>query len=249
MKGLQVDDGRNRNRDPLLSGPKSALALLTVRPFHRCTVVAVLIQRANIGLIMKNSIHGIEIPFPTTTWRQNSLQCELLCDLTNRPALLHIEIKDSANHHRFVLIDLHMCRHTVTTWNAQITKRGSPVDHFTTPSSVELAAPIPFDNLRPFELSYGSGDLVRKLRERIVGRTALQENCLHSESFHLLQNEGLQHKLPRQSIGTMGQQHVESSALRQVAHPIQGGTIQPGPAVALIGELLDDLHPLVSRIV
>ena len=121
--------------------------------------------------IMKNSIHGIEIPFPTTTWRQSSLQCELLCDLTNRPALLRIEIKDSANHHRFDLIDLHMWRHTVPTWNAHITERGSPVNHLTTPSSVELAAPIPFDNLRPFELSYGSGDLVRKLRERIVGRT------------------------------------------------------------------------------
>src|SRR6516165_5280489 len=80
MKGLQVDDGRNRNRDPLLSGPKSALTrrpLLTMRPFHRCTVVAVVIQRANIGLIMKNSVHGIEIPFPTTAWRQNS--CSVRC--------------------------------------------------------------------------------------------------------------------------------------------------------------------------
>src|SRR5712692_2698639 len=106
MKGLQVDDGRNRNRDPLLLGPKNALArrpLVTMRPFDRCTVVAVVIQRANIGLIMKNSIHGIEIPFPTTTRRRSSLQCELLGDLANRPALLRIEIKDSANHHRLRL--------------------------------------------------------------------------------------------------------------------------------------------------
>ncbi len=96
-----------------------------MRPFDRCTVVALVIQRANIGLIMKNSIHGIEIPFPTTTWRRSSLQCELLGDLANRPALLRIDIKDSANHHRFVLIDLHMWRHTVTTWNAHITERVS----------------------------------------------------------------------------------------------------------------------------
>jgi len=74
-----------------------------MRPFDRCTVVAVVIQRANIGLIMKNSIHGIEIPFPTTTRRRSSLQCELLGDLANRPALLRIEIKDSANHHRLRL--------------------------------------------------------------------------------------------------------------------------------------------------
>jgi hypothetical protein len=129
MKGLQVDDGRNRNRDPLLLGPKNALArrpLVTMRPFDRCTVVAVVIQRANIGLIMKNSTHGIEIPFPITTRRRSSLQCELLGDLANRRALLRIETKNSANHHRFVLIDLHMWRHTVTTWNAHITERGSP---------------------------------------------------------------------------------------------------------------------------
>ncbi len=220
-----------------------------MRPFHRCTVVAIVIQRANIGLIMKDSIHAIEIPFPTTTRRRSSVQRELLGDLANRPALLRIEIKDSANHHRFVLIDLHMWRHTVTTWNAHITERGSPGNHLTTPSSVELAAPIPFDNLRPLELSYGSGNLVHELRERIVGRTALQENRLHSESFHLLQNEGLQNKLSRQSIGTVGQQHFESSALRQVTHPIQRGTIQLRPAVALISELLDDLHPILSRVV
>src|SRR5260370_8279996 len=70
MEGLQVDDGRNRNRDPLLLGPKNALArrpLMTMRPFDRCTVVAVIIQRANRGLLMKNSIHGIQIPFPTNT--------------------------------------------------------------------------------------------------------------------------------------------------------------------------------------
>src|ERR1700686_4942981 len=150
MKGLQVNDGRNRNRDPLLSWPKSALTrrpLLTLRPFHRCTVVAVVIQRANIGLIMKNSIHGIEIPFPTTTRRRSSLQCELLGDLANGPALLRIEIKNSANHQRFVLIDLHMWRHTVTTWNAHITERGSPSNNLTTPSSVKLPPPIPFNNL------------------------------------------------------------------------------------------------------
>jgi hypothetical protein len=70
--------------------------------------------------------------------------------------LLRIDIKDSANHHRFVLIDLHMWRHTVTTWNAHITERGSPSNNLTTPSSVELAAPIPFDNLRPLKLSYGA---------------------------------------------------------------------------------------------
>src|SRR5215469_8066562 len=199
MKGLQVDEGRNRNRDPLLLGPKNALArrpLMTMRPFYRCTVVTVVIQRANIGLIVKNSIHDIEIPFPTTARRRSSLEREFLGDLANRRAF-RIEIKDSANHRRLVLIDLHMRRHTVTTGNAHITERGSPVNHLTAPSSVELAAPSSFDDLRPLELSYGSGDLVHELRERIVGRTALQENRLHSESFHLLQNEGLQHKLPR----------------------------------------------------
>src|SRR5215469_3506081 len=171
--------------------------LMTMRPFYRCTVVTVVIQRANIGLIVKNSIHDIEIPFPTTARRRNSLEREFLGDLANRRALLRIEIKDSANHRRLVLIDLHMRRHTVTTGNAHITERGSPVNHLTAPSSVELAAPSSFDDLRPLELSYGSSDLVHELRERIVGRTALQENRLHSESFHLLQNEGLQHKLPR----------------------------------------------------
>ena len=64
---------------------------------------------------MKNSIHGIAIPFSTTTRRRSSLQRELLGDLADRPALLRIEIKDSANRRRFVLIDLHMRRHTVTT--------------------------------------------------------------------------------------------------------------------------------------
>src|SRR5260370_20866800 len=137
-----------------------------------------------------------------------------------------------------------MWRHTGTTWNAHITERGSPGNNITTPSSVELAATMPFDNLRPLKLSYGSGDLVHELRERIVGRTALQENRLHSESFHLLQDEGLQHKLPRQSIGTVSQQHLESSALPQVTHPIHPRTIQPRPARAVTRELLDQLHPI-----
>src|SRR5258708_12782561 len=113
---------------------------------------------------MQNSIHGIEIPCPTTPRRRSSLQGELLGDLANRTALLRIEIKDSANHHRFVLIDLHMWRHTVTTWNAHITERGSPGTNLTTPSSVQFPAPIPFDNLPPLDPTYVPAHFMHNLQ-------------------------------------------------------------------------------------
>src|SRR5215831_12257881 len=83
----------------------------------------------------------------------------------------------------------------------------------------------------------------------VVHRPTLQKDGLHAEPFQLLENEGLQHELPCQSIRTVGQQHFESSTLRQVAHAVQSRAIQSRPAVALIGELLDDVHPMLGRIV
>jgi hypothetical protein len=52
----------------------------------------------------------------------------------------------------------------------------------------------------------------------------------------------------RQSIGTVGQQDLESPMFRQVAHPVQGRTIQPRPAVSLVGKLLHNFHAVLGGI-
>jgi hypothetical protein len=89
---------------------------------------------------------------------------------------------------------------------------------------------------------------VHQFRQRIVGRPALQENDLHAEPFQFIQDQGLQHKLARQPIGAVGQQHLEPATLRQIPHPVQRRPIQPRPAVPVVGKFLDDVHTVFHRI-
>jgi len=137
---------------------------------------------------MKNSIHLGPIPFPATARRRSFFQRELLGDLADGQALLHIRIEDSAHHGRFVVSDLYVRCHAVTARDAHITERNLPSNNLAAPGPVELATPIPFGDLRPLKLGHSSGDLVHEFRKRIVCGPTLQEDGLHSESFQLFQN-------------------------------------------------------------
>ena len=159
-----------------------------MRPFRHHTVAAAVVQGADVGFIVQDAIHGGPMPFPATARIRSSLQRQLLGNVADRLASLHIGIEDSAHHNRFVFPDLRVRRHTVTAWNAHVSEGNFSSHNLAASRSVELAPPVPFGNLRTLELGHCSRDLVHELRERIVGRPTLQEDGLHSETFQLLQN-------------------------------------------------------------
>jgi len=197
---------------------------------------------------MQNSIDCGPTPLPNVPRRRYPIQRELLGNLTNRQILLHVAVEDPPYDDSFGFLYFGMSRDTITTGNLHVTVGHIRRKNLSATRAVELAAPISFRNLGPLELGDGSRDLMHQLRKRIVRRSTLKKNRLHSEPFQLIQDQGLQHKLACQSIRAVGQQHFKTATFRQIPHPVQGGTIQPRAAVAFVGEFLDDFQPVFRRV-
>src|SRR5262249_26798917 len=139
-----------------------------------------------------------------------------------------------------------MRRYTITTRNFRITERHIRRNNFSATCAIEFAAPVSFGNLCPFKLGDRSRDLVHQLGKRIIGSPSLDKNRLLSEPFQLIQDEGLQYKLARQSVRAVGQQHLKTVALRRISHPVQGRTIQPATAGSFAGKFSTTSIPFLA---
>ena len=152
-------------------------------------MLAVIVVGSDVSLFVQNPIHRGPAPLPAAiSRRRRPIQRKLLGDLTYREALFHVGVEDPPYYGCLGFLYLCMRRHTITAGDFHQTERHIRRNNLSTTSPVELAPPVSFGNLRPLELGDCSRDLVHLLRKRIVRRPALEENCLHAESFQLIQD-------------------------------------------------------------
>ena len=120
--------------------------------------------------------------------------------------------------------------------------RGLPGDDLTGPGAEQLAAPVPFGDLRSFVFGDDALDLGEQPRLRVViDRWRVGEPHRHAVAGQFVEHDDLVGVNPGEPVRRQAPHHVDQLGLGGVAQGVQAGPVQPGAGVPIVAELADQL--------
>ncbi len=244
-KGRLLDEGRDRNLDPVLARSFMAGAVATrhaaaqpERPRHALPRGHTGFAEAGHASIRRVAQHRPDhraLPPGAGLPRRHAVLIEPAGDRPDAPARHSVGLIDLLHHARLGFDhDIGGGRLITLPDIAIAVGRAAQHADFSCPSPVPFPAPRALENLRAFVL----GDHPLKLHEELIlGRRALrrvQKAGLDAVPRELFDQQDLIGILATQAIGTVDEDGLDLSFGRQIAHPLQTGPFERGAAIALV---------------
>jgi hypothetical protein len=164
LEEVRIDERRDRQRDPIgrRPAPGPAWGAATPGPWRglaRDRFMAVVVQRAEVGFVVQQTVHRAATPALAARGRHVRGLGQAERDLADAQPLLHVPGKDLPDDLRLGLRDLDMGRDAVAASDAPVAVGDLPEDHLPLPGPEEFAPPIPLGDLHALVLSDSPLDL------------------------------------------------------------------------------------------
>jgi putative transposase len=244
IKYFLINDGRNRNLDPLLCrGRLDALASSYRRqgrfaPSCRDWPGTPTVGHANIRRRMQNAPNRGWIPAFTSSRRRDLLFVQLFDNPVHRDRGFRVSIpgKDLPNNGRFDRVNPYLTRISGALRVQDISVRRSGPRQKAPGSKFGLPpTPHSLSNQVAFIFSHRSTDLKQELVVGIILlHWAFQKLDLTTQFFHFLDQQNLMYIFTSQSIRCGYQDQFESGHTGSISQPIQAWPIELGTRVTIV---------------
>ena len=238
-KQLGVDDRGNRKRNPL--GRRTVLvahgrAAATRRGFRLAAdrLAAVVVHRADVGLVVQHPGHGAGPPARESRGGHVRRFGQAQRDLPHAEMFVDVPAEDLPHDLRLGFRHLDVGRDAVTPWNPPVAVGDLPPAHFALSRAKELAATIAFRDLDALVFGDRALDLRKQARLRIIGQGLVEKDHLDAEALELFENQDLIGVLAREAIRTQDERGLERSCLGAVAQPVEARPVQTRAAVSVV---------------
>jgi len=126
--------------------------------------------------------------------------------------------------------------------------RSLPGDDLAGPGAKQLAAPVPFSDLRAFVFGDDALDLGEQPGLRVViDGWGVGEPHRHAVAGEFVEHDDLVGVDAGEPVGRQAPHEVDQPGLGGVAQGVQAGPIQPGAGVPIVAELGDQLVGFVAE--
>src|SRR3954469_8352584 len=250
-----ADDGRDRDRDPLLARPQPAAALARVARLARARlpgfdeVVPVRVSGPDVDRIRQDVVDHRGRPGMPARARVRGPEVQPLEDLADGHPSIDQPAVERPDKIRFGRVDLEPSAGTIAAGDVAVAVGCAAADEAAGLRLLQLAAAEALAKERALVLGDSALDLQEELVAGVVGDVVVEKRHLAAGAAKLFQDQHLIGVSTGQPIRAEHRDDVDLGIADGVAQRVEPGPVEPCAAVTLVLEDMRDLElmPGLSR--
>jgi hypothetical protein len=238
-----ADDRGHRDLDPFLWGPQLVAGALAAGR-RRHSLVAVVAGASFVGWIRQHAADACDRPGLVAGRARNPVLVEAPTDAPHGTAACHEVVEDAPNHDGLRLVDLQVAG---ACWPSGYTPEAigdQAVHDLPGPRPKEPPPTVAFRYLRALIFCDHPLNLDQQGRLRvIVERGSIQVENPDAVPGQLVRDQDLVGIAASETVWREAPDLFEQAGFGGVTERVETGTVEPGPGVAIVCVLTDDLVP------